>query len=82
LQEKLYLGNLNAKRDWGHSKDAIRAMWMILQQPIPDDYIIATGKQHSVREFCELTFREVGINLEWQGKGLNEKGINKKQAGF
>lgn len=78
LQEKLYLGNLNAKRDWGHSKDAIRAMWMILQQPIPDDYIIATGEQHSVREFCELTFREVGINLEWQGKGLNEKGIDKK----
>ena len=78
LQDKLYLGNLNAKRDWGHSKDAIRAIWMILQQPEPDDYVIATGKQHSVREFCELAFKEIGIDLEWQGKGVNEKGIDKE----
>ncbi|MCD6429562.1 GDP-mannose 4,6-dehydratase [bacterium] len=78
LQDKLYLGNLNAKRDWGHSKDAVRAMWLILQQPEPDDYIIATGEQHSVREFCEIAFREVGIDLEWQGEGVNEKGIDRK----
>jgi len=78
LQDKLYLGNLNAKRDWGHSKDAVRAMWLMLQQPEPDDYVIATGKQHSVREFCELAFKEVGIDLEWQGKGIDEKGIDKK----
>lgn len=78
LQDKLYLGNLNAKRDWGHSKDAVEAMWLMLQQPEPDDYVIATGKQHSVREFCELAFKKVGIDLEWQGEGLNEKGIDKK----
>ncbi len=78
LQDKLYLGNLNAKRDWGHSKDSVEAMWLMLQQPEPDDYVIATGKQHSVREFCQLAFKELGIDLEWQGEGLNEKGIDKK----
>jgi len=78
LQAKLYLGNLNSKRDWGHSKDAVRAMWLILQQPNPDDYVIATGEQHSVREFCEIAFRKVDIDLEWQGEGLNEKGIDKE----
>ncbi len=78
LQDKLYLGNLNAKRDWGHSKDSVEAMWLMLQQPKPDDYIIATGKQHSVREFCQLAFKELGIDLEWQGEGLNERGIDKK----
>lgn len=78
LQDKLYLGNLDAKRDWGHSKDAVRAMWTMLQQPEPDDYVIATGEQHSVREFCELAFREVGIDLEWRGEGVEEKGIDKK----
>jgi len=78
LQDKLYLGNLDAKRDWGHSRDSVEAMWLMLQQPKPDDCIIATGKQHSVREFCQLSFKELGINLEWQGKGLNEKGIDKK----
>jgi len=78
LQDKLYLGNLYAKRDWGHSKDSVEAMWLMLQQPKPDDYVIATGKQHSVREFCELSFKELGIDLEWQGQGLNEKGIDKK----
>lgn len=78
LQEKLHLGNLDAKRDWGHAKDHTRAMWMMLQADEPDDYVIATGRQHSVREFCEAVFREIGIDLEWQGKGLNEKGIDKK----
>jgi len=78
LQSKLYLGNLNAKRDWGHSKDCVEVMWLMLQQSEPDDYIIATGEQHSVREFCELAFKEAGIDLEWQGDGLNEKGIDKK----
>ena len=78
LQAKLYLGNLNSKRDWGHSKDAVRAMWLMLQQPNPDDYVIATGEQHSVREFCEIAFKKVGIDLEWQGEALDEKGINKE----
>ena len=78
LQDKLYLGNLNAKRDWGHSKDSVEAMWLMLQQPEPDDYVIATGKQHSVREFCQLAFKELRIDLEWQGEGLQEKGIDKK----
>jgi len=80
LQDKLYLGNLNAKRDWGHSKDSVEAIWLILQQSEPDDYVIATGKQHSVREFCELAFKEVEIDLEWQGEGLGEKGIDKKTS--
>ncbi len=78
LQEKLYLGNLDAKRDWGHSKDSVEAMWLILQQKKADDYIIATGKQHSVREFCELAFNEIDISLEWKGEGVNEKGVCKK----
>ena len=76
LQNKLYLGNLNAKRDWGHSKDSIRAMWLILQQKKADDYIIATGRQRSVKEFCELAFEKLGIKIKWQGKGINEIGIN------
>lgn len=78
LQDKLYLGNLNAERDWGHSKDAVRAMWLMLQQPQPDDYVIATGEQHSVREFCEFAFKELGFDLQWQGKGVDEKGVDKK----
>jgi GDPmannose 4,6-dehydratase len=77
LQEKLYLGNLDAKRDWGHAKDFVKAQWLILQQEQPDDYVIATGKQHSVREFCERAFLEVGIQLEWEGQGLSETGIIK-----
>jgi len=80
LQDKLYLGNLNAKRDWGHAKDYIEAMWLMLQQEKPKDYVIATGEQHSVREFCEIAFKELGINLEWQGEGTNEKGINKETS--
>jgi len=78
LQDKLYLGNLNAKRDWGHSKDSVEAMWLMLQQSKADDFVIATGEQHSVREFCQIAFQEVGIDLKWQGKGLNEKGVDKK----
>jgi len=78
LQDKLYLGNFNAKRDWGHAKDFVESMYLMLQQSEPDDYVIATGEQHSVREFCELAFREVGIDLEWQGKGIDEKGVDRK----
>jgi GDPmannose 4,6-dehydratase len=77
LQKKLYLGNLNARRDWGHARDYVEGMWLILQQKRPDDYVLATGDQHSVREFVELAFGEVGIRIEWKGKGLNEKGIVK-----
>jgi GDPmannose 4,6-dehydratase len=75
LQRKLYLGNLDAKRDWGHAKDFVRAMWLILQQEKPDDYVVATGESHSVREFVELAFREIGVEVEWRGKGIKEKGI-------
>jgi len=78
LQDKLYLGNLNHRRDWGHTKDYVRAMWLMLQAPQPDDYVIATGQSHSVREFCELAFREIGMEIIWQGSGINEKGIDKK----
>ncbi len=78
LQEKLYLGNLDAKRDWGHAKDFVRAQWLILQQAEPDDYVIATGNQHSVREFCERAFLEVGIQIEWEGQGRSEKGVIKE----
>jgi GDPmannose 4,6-dehydratase len=75
LQDVLYLGNLDAKRDWGHAKDYVEAQWLILQQDRPDDYVIATGEQHSVRELTELAFRRVGIELEWQGEGVNEVGL-------
>lgn len=77
-QEKLYLGNLNAKRDWGYAKDYVELMWLMLQQDKPDDYVVATGETHSVREFAELAFKHVGIELEWEGEGINEKGIDKK----
>ncbi len=77
LQEKLYLGNLNAKRDWGYARDYVECMWLILQQPEPDDFVIATGEFHSVREFCTLAFHYAGIELEWQGEGLDEKGIDR-----
>ena len=76
-QKKLYLGNLNAKRDWGHAKDYVECMWLILQNEKPDDFVIATGEMHTVREFCELAFKEVGINIRWEGEGINEKGIDK-----
>ena len=75
FQEKLYLGNLNALRDWGYAKDYVECMWLILQQDTPDDYVIATGQYHTVREFCTLAFKEVGIELLWEGEGVNEKGI-------
>jgi GDPmannose 4,6-dehydratase len=76
LQVKLYLGNLDAKRDWGYAGDYVESMWLMLQQDEPDDYVVATGKTHSVREFVELAFREIGIDIEWQGTGVNEKGVN------
>jgi len=78
LQEKLILGNLNAKRDWGYAKDYVEAMWLMLQQTAPDDYVIATGEAHTVREFIELAAKEVGIDLAWEGNGLSEKGLDKK----
>ena len=74
-QDKLYLGNLNALRDWGYAKDYVECMWLILQQLEPDDFVIATGEYHTVREFATLAFKEVGIELRWEGEGLNEKGI-------
>ncbi len=75
MQSKLYMGNLNALRDWGHARDYAQMQWMILQQEKPDDYVIATGEQHSVREFLELSFAELDINLEWRGQGIKERGI-------
>ena len=74
-QDKLYLGNLNALRDWGYAKDYVECMWLILQQEQPDDFVIATGVQHSVREFADLAFREAGIGLRFEGEGADEKGI-------
>ena len=78
LQDTLYLGNLDALRDWGYAKDYVECMWLMLQYPEPDDYVIATGEQHSVREFCTLAFKEAGMDLEWNGVGLDEKGIDRK----
>ena len=76
VQSKLILGNLDSKRDWGHAKDYIKAMWLMLQMDQPSDYVIATGKSHSVREFVTLAFNHVGIPIEWKGEGLSEIGIN------
>ena len=76
-QDVLYLGNLSSLRDWGYAKDYVECMWLILQNDKPEDFVIATGEQHSVREFCELAFREAGIELEFKGEGVNEVGINK-----
>lgn len=76
-QDRLYLGNLSSLRDWGYAKDYVECMWLMLQQEQPDDFVIATGEQHSVREFCQLAFREVGIELEFKGEGVNEKGYDK-----
>lgn len=80
FQEYVELGNLDSKRDWGHSKDYVEAMWLMLQQKNPDDYVIASGETHKVREFVELAFNEVGIKLEWKGKGIDEVGINKSNG--
>lgn len=77
LQKKLYLGNLNALRDWGHARDYVEAMYLMLQQDAPDDFVVATGEQHSIRELCELAFRGVGIELDWQGSGDGEVGIDR-----
>lgn len=77
LQDKLYLGNLSAKRDWGFAKDYVEAMWLLLQQDHAEDFVIATGETHEVREFVELAFKEVGIEVVWQGSGIDEKGIHK-----
>ena len=76
FQDKLYLGNLNSLRDWGYAKDYVECMWLILQQEKPEDFVIATGQYHTVREFCTLAFREVGIELRWEGEGVEEKGID------
>lgn len=75
-QEKLYLGNLSSLRDWGYAPDYVECMWLILQQDKPEDYVIATGEQHSVREFATLAFRRVGIELRWEGEGIDEKGVD------
>ncbi|WP_135609994.1 GDP-mannose 4,6-dehydratase [Methanococcoides sp. AM1] len=80
LQDKLYLGNLDAKRDWGFAGDYVEAMWLMLQQDEPDDYVIATGETHSVREFVELAFREVDVEIEWQGEGVNEVGVDRETS--
>jgi GDPmannose 4,6-dehydratase len=76
LQDKLYLGNLDARRDWGFAKDYVEAMWLMLQQQQPDDFVIATGETHTVREFCELAFRRAGIDLRWSGEGAKEHGVD------
>ena len=78
LQEKLYLGNLDARRDWGHARDYIVAQWLMLQQPQPDDYVIASGTECSVRAFVNLAFSEIGVTIDWQGEGINEQGIDRK----
>lgn len=79
-REKLYLGNLDAKRDWGYAPDYIESMWKILQHKEADDFVIATGESHTVREFIEMSFKYAGINIVWEGKGINEKGINKNNG--
>jgi len=80
LQKDLVLGNLNAKRDWGHAEDYAEAMWKMMQQKKPDDFVIATGKQYSVRDFVNISAKNLGINIKWIGKGINEKGIDKKNG--
>jgi GDPmannose 4,6-dehydratase len=80
LQERLYLGNLDAKRDWGHARDFVEGMWLILQQPEPDDYVLATGEMHSVREFVEVAFGCVGRQIVWRGAGVDEVGVDAKSG--
>jgi GDPmannose 4,6-dehydratase len=77
LDQKLYIGNLNSKRDWGHARDFVEAMWLMMQQDEPDDYVIATGEQHSVREFIEVAAAELDMDIEWKGNGLDEVGIDR-----
>ena len=78
LQDKIYLGNIDAERDWGHARDYVEGMWRILQQDEPDDYVLATGESHTVREFVEIAFSRIGRTVEWRGKGVNETGIDRK----
>jgi GDPmannose 4,6-dehydratase len=80
LQNKLYLGNLDAKRDWGHARDYVEGMWRILQQPVADDYVLATGETHAVREFVERAFAEIGIEIAWRGAGVEEQGFDRKSG--
>jgi GDPmannose 4,6-dehydratase len=80
LQKKFYLGNLSARRDWGHARDYVEGMWLMLQQPEPDDYVLATGEEHSVREFVEKAFACVGREIEWRGSGLTEKGVDARDG--
>ena len=76
MQDKLYLGNIDARRDWGHARDYVECMWLMLQHDTPEDFVIATGEMHTVREFCTLAFAEAGISLRWEGTGIDEKGID------
>ena len=78
IKEKFWIGNLDAKRDWGHAKDYVEGMWKIINYKIPEDFVLATGKSYSVRNFCEIAFKEIGINIKWKGKGLKEKGYDAK----
>jgi GDPmannose 4,6-dehydratase len=78
LQDRIYLGNLDAKRDWGHARDYVDGMWRILQQPEPDDYVLATGEAHSVREFVELAFAQTGVEIAWKGTGVDERGSDRQ----
>ncbi|MCI0599130.1 MAG: GDP-mannose 4,6-dehydratase [Beijerinckiaceae bacterium] len=80
FQEKLFLGNLDAKRDWGHARDFVEGMWRIVQQPEPDDYVLATGETHTVREFAERAFAEIGVEIGWKGAGIDEQGFAKKSG--
>jgi len=75
--DRLLLGNLDARRDWGHARDYVEGMWRIVQQPTPDDYVMATGQSHSVREFAELAFRRIGVEIAWQGQGIDERGVDR-----
>jgi len=77
LQQKLFLGNLDARRDWGHARDFVQGMWLMLQQDTPDDYVLATGESHSVREFVERAFSHIGRSIVWRGRGVEEKGVDK-----
>ncbi|MET8778472.1 MULTISPECIES: GDP-mannose 4,6-dehydratase [Nocardia] len=79
-QDRLFVGNLDARRDWGYAKEYVEAMWLMLQQPEPDDYVIATGETHSVRELCEVAFSATGVELIWEGTGLDEKGIDRRTS--
>ena len=83
ITKKLYLGNLDSKRDWGHARDYIEAMWRMLNQKKPEDYVIATGRQYSIRKFVEMVAKKIGMKISWRGKGINEKGydtVSKKQV--